>query len=50
MACKHEHLRCTDNVYFCADCGCSWVAPDKEEKPVEAQKKPIKRKARKGEE
>ena len=54
MACKHEHLKCTDNVYFCADCGCSWVVPDEdtpmEEKPVEAQKKPIKRKARKGEE
>jgi hypothetical protein len=51
MDCKHEHLKCTDNVYFCADCGRSWVVPDKdtptEEKPAEAQKTVKKRAARK---
>ena len=19
--CKHEHLKCTDNVFYCIDCG-----------------------------
>ena len=55
MACKHEQLRCTDNVFYCALCGASWVAPpavDKEstpaEKPAEARNGPLNARPRKG--
>lgn len=26
MDCKHEHLKCTDNIFTCLDCGA--VIPD----------------------
>ena len=26
MECKHEHLKCTDNIFTCLDCGT--VVPD----------------------
>lgn len=51
MECRHERLRCTNNVYYCLSCGA--VVPfdpvlDKregeKEKPAEAPKKPAKRK------
>lgn len=51
MACEHKRLRCTDNVFYCALCGA--VVPDPykdkgaEEKPAEARKTGVKRKARK---
>lgn len=51
MACKHEQLRCTDNVYYCPVCGCSWVAEGKdkgeETPPSEAKKTASKRKPKK---
>ena len=54
MACKHEQLRCTDNVFYCALCGASWVAPPvvendttPAEKPAEAPKRAVKRTTKK---
>lgn len=54
MSCKHEQLRCTDNVFYCALCGASWVAPagvekesTPEEKPAEATKRAVKRTTKK---
>lgn len=57
MDCKHERIRCTNNVYFCQDCGqrvawpASGVADDKQEgqekKPAEAPKRAVKRKTNK---
>lgn len=54
MNCKHERLRCTDNVFICPECGCTWPVwdeanknPSAAEKPAEAPKKPVKRKAKK---
>ena len=53
MNCTHEQLRCTDGVFYCLKCGA--IVPNpykpginkaKEEAPVEAQKKPVKRKAK----
>lgn len=52
--CSHVRLRCTNNVYFCQDCGqrvawpASGIADDKQEeqekKPAEAPKTTRKRK------
>ena len=47
MACNHDRIRCTDNVYFCAVCGEKVEMPVQEEKPVEAKKTPNKRRAKK---
>lgn len=54
MACKHEQLRCTDNVFYCVSCGASWVAPagadnqpTEAEKPAEAPKRAAKRTTKK---
>lgn len=54
MACEHKNLICTNNVFFCRDCGAMVAAPvsfdesaAEEEKPSEAPKKAAKRKARK---
>jgi hypothetical protein len=54
MDCRHEQLRCTDNRFFCLICGAEIADPfvvkedtDRAEKPAEAPKKPVKRKARK---
>lgn len=55
MACKHEQLKCTDNVYYCALCGASWPVPPEgdnkpsapAEKPAEAPKRAVKRKTKK---
>lgn len=51
MACEHKHIKCTNNVFYCMDCGAVVPNPyenDKpeghEEKPAEAQKKAVKRK------
>lgn len=54
MACEHKNLICTNNVFFCRDCGVMVAAPvsfeesaAEEEKPSEAPKKAAKRKAKK---
>lgn len=57
--CKHTRLRCTNNVYFCQDCGqrVAWPAPgvadDKQagqkKKPSEGPKRAAKRKTAKDE-
>ena len=54
MACNHEHLKCTDNVFYCLSCGAvvpSPFADDKQagakENAPEGLKKPVKRKAKK---
>ena len=44
MACNHDRLKCTDNVYFCAVCGAKVEMPTREEKSTEAKKTPVKRK------
>ena len=53
MACEHKRLKCTNNIFFCMDCGA--VVPNpyvngkqegNEEKPAEAPKKAVKRKAK----
>ena len=56
MDCRHERLKCRDNVFLCAVCGAVVPSPygaDKqewaEEKPVETQKKGVKRKRKEGE-
>lgn len=54
MACDHKDLICTNNVFFCRACGAMVAAPvsfeeltAEKEKPAEAPKKAVKRKARK---
>ena len=51
MECEHKRLKCTNNVFYCLDCGAEVASPyavDKqegqEEKPAEAQKTGRKRK------
>lgn len=39
MECKHERLKCTNNVFYCLDCG-AVVKPEEPEK----KKKPAKKK------
>lgn len=57
MECKHKQFKCTNNVFYCITCGA--VLPDpyhagkdegEQPKPVDGQKKPVKRRTRKGEE
>lgn len=53
MACEHKRLKCTNNVFFCLDCG-AVLPPDvlqrkpegQEEKPAETPKTGTKRKAK----
>lgn len=59
MNCKHDRLRCTNNQFYCMDCGSMVLNPyeakkpvgeqpeGQEEKPVETQKTGRKRKAAK---
>lgn len=54
MPCIHEHLRCTDGVFYCLLCGAKIDYPPKaeetserEEKPTETKIKPAKRKGKK---
>lgn len=51
MACTHKRLKCTDNIYYCLDCGAEVPDPNtqkQEEKPVEEKKPTPKRKTKKG--
>ena len=45
MACDHKHLRCTNGVFYCLDCGAKVDAPQVE-RPDE-EKKPAKKGAKK---
>ena len=54
MDCKHKRIRCTDNRFFCMDCGAEFTPPGEAVKePVEphdapeAEKKPAKRRTKK---
>lgn len=54
MDCEHKHLKCTNNVFYCMDCGAVVPNPYKngkqegqEEKPAESPKTARKRKAAK---
>ena len=47
MECRHDRIKCTDNVFYCAVCGAKVEMPTREEKPAEAKKTPVKRKAKK---
>lgn len=47
MACNHDRLKCTDNVFYCAICGARVEQPAHEEKPVETKKTPVKRRVKK---
>ena len=56
MPCNHERLKCRDNVFLCAICGAVVPSPfeaDKQEgqekKPVETQKKAVRRKRKESE-
>lgn len=57
MACSHDRLRCTNNVFFCLKCGAQVPSPYEADKhttetatPSEAPKRPAKRKAKKTDE
>lgn len=50
MNCKHEHVRCTNNVFFCLKCGAEVPSPYQAGKnpsgagkPAEAPKRAVKR-------
>ena len=54
MGCKHERLRCTDNRFFCLNCGAEVFPeaqtdknPSETEKTSEAPKKAVKRTSKK---
>ena len=54
MNCKHEQLRCTNNVFFCLKCGAEVPPPyqvgkntTEAEKPAEAPKRAAKRTTKK---
>ena len=53
MACEHKNLKCTNNVFFCCDCGAVVAAPvsfeelaAEKEKPTETPKTGRKRKTK----
>ena len=46
MACEHKRLKCTDNVFYCLDCGAVLPNPY-EAKEQEAPKPGRKRKTKK---
>lgn len=53
MACEHKNLKCTNNVFFCRDCGAMVAAPvsfeeltAEKEKPAESLKTARKRKTK----
>lgn len=57
MECKHEKLKCTNNIFYCMECGASWESPEAEDKhsvnaeaPSEKPKRVAKRKVKKGDE
>ena len=54
MDCRHQRIRCTNNVFYCLDCGAQVADPYQprepetpEEKPDETAKKAAKPRGRK---
>ncbi len=47
MACEHKRLKCTNNVFFCLDCGAMVPNPYEAQKPAEVPKPGGKRKTKK---
>lgn len=49
MACEHKHLRCTNGIFYCLDCGAKTEppAPPKAPEAPAAAAEPPKRKTRK---
>lgn len=47
MVCEHKRLKCTNNVFFCLDCGAMVPNPYEAKKPEEVPKKAGKRKIKK---
>lgn len=43
MACEHKRLKCTNNVFYCMDCGAVVPNPYEAKKPAETVKKAVKR-------
>ena len=47
MACEHKRLKCTDNVFYCLDCGAMVPNPyeaEKQEAPKPGRKRKTKKK------
>jgi len=51
MACNHDCIKCTDNVFYCAVCGAvvREMPVEPKKMPVEPKKTPVKRKSKKEE-
>ena len=47
MACEHKRLKCTNNVFYCMDCGAMVPNPYEAQKPAEAPKPGRKRRTKK---
>ena len=39
MTCDHKRIRCTDNVFFCLDCGARLDPPGAMEVPKQTKRK-----------
>ena len=39
MECKHEHLKCTNNIFTCLDCGA--VVPDRFQRVPDPETDPV---------
>lgn len=48
MACEHKHLRCTNGVFYCLDCGAKVEIPVYKTEHVEPTEKPKRRATKKG--
>lgn len=46
MSCEHKRLKCTNNVFYCLDCGAMVPNPYEAKKPEEVPKTARKRKAK----
>ena len=47
MACEHKRLKCTNNVFFCLDCGAMVPNPYVNNQPEGQEKKQAPRRKRK---
>lgn len=39
MTCEHKRIRCTDNVFFCLDCGAKIDPPKTADEPKQTKKR-----------